>query len=69
MHLVSKADQLVHINGSVIELKKDDDILTEYSYKYTPGEFENLISDFFEVRNIWTDRDSLFSIQYLRVKQ
>lgn len=68
MHLISKVNQKIHINESVIELKKDDDILTEYSYKYTPEEFENLISDFFEVRKVWTDSNNLFSVQYLRVK-
>lgn len=69
MHLVSKVNQKVHIDGSVIELKKDDDILTEYSYKYTPEEFASLISEFFEVRKVWMDSNNLFSVQYLRVKQ
>ncbi len=67
MHLVSKADQKIHLNGSVIEMKKDDDILTEYSYKYTLKEFADLIQDFFEVRTVWTDKNNLFSVQYLRV--
>jgi dimethylhistidine N-methyltransferase len=67
MHLVSKVDQRIRLNGSLIELKKDDDILTEYSYKYTLKEFENLISEFFEVRTVWTDKNNLFSVQYLRV--
>ena len=68
MHLISKINQNIHLNGSLIELKKDENILTEYSYKYTPEEFEDLIDDFFEVRNIWMDDKNLFSIQYLRVK-
>lgn len=67
MHLVSKVDQKIHLNGSVIEMKKNDDILTEYSYKYTLKEFADLIQDFFEVRTVWTDKNSLFSVQYLRV--
>ena len=69
MHLISLTDQYVNLNGSNLYLKKGDDILTEYSYKYTPGEFENLISDFFEVRNVWMDENQYFSVQYLRVKQ
>ena len=68
MHLVSLADQNIKLNGSVIHLKKDDDILTEYSYKYMPDEFEELVSDFFEVRNVWVDENNFFSVQYLRVK-
>ncbi len=68
MHLISNEDQKVRLNGTVIELKENDDITTEYSYKYTLDEFEDLISDSFEVRNVWTDRKKLFSIQYIRVK-
>ena len=68
MHLVSKVHQKVHLNDSVIEMGENDDILTEYSYKYTLKEFENLVGDFFEVRNVWTDKNELFSVQYLRVK-
>ncbi len=69
MHLISLADQRINMNGSILHLQKNDDILTEYSYKYTPLEFENLVSDFFEVRNIWLDENKFFSVQYLRVKQ
>ncbi len=68
MHLISDQNQNVRLNGSVIKLKKDDDILTEYSYKYTLDEFKTLIADFFEVKNVWLDPKGLFSIQYLRVK-
>ncbi len=68
MHLISLADQRINLNGSVLHLKKNDDILTEYSYKYTPEEFENLVSDFFDVRNVWIDENRFFSVQYLRVK-
>ncbi len=69
MHLISLSDQSINMNESVLHLKKDDDILTEYSYKYTPEEFENLVSDFFEVRNVWVDKNQFFSVQYLRIKQ
>ena len=69
MHLISLTDQYINMNGSDLRLKKGDDILTEYSYKYTPEEFENLVSDFFEVRNVWIDENQYFSVQYLRVKQ
>ena len=68
MHLISCEPQSVQLNGSVIEFKQDEDIITEYSYKYAIGQFENLISDFFEVRKVWTDDKKFFSVQYLRVK-
>jgi dimethylhistidine N-methyltransferase len=34
MHLVSKSDQTVQLNGSVIDFKKGETIWTESSYKY-----------------------------------
>ena len=68
MHLISLSDQQININGTALQLRRGDDILTEYSYKYTPGEFEDLVSDFFEVRNVWVDENRFFSVQYLRVK-
>jgi L-histidine Nalpha-methyltransferase len=63
MHLISKEDQKVHINGSTIYFQKDESVLTEYSYKYTLQSFAELVSDYFEVRKVWTDRNHLFSIQ------
>lgn len=68
MHLTSKDYQKVHLNDSTIYFEKDESILTEYSYKYTPKSFAELVSDNFEVRRFWTDENKLFSIQYLRVK-
>jgi L-histidine Nalpha-methyltransferase len=68
MHLISENNQDVHLNGSSIHFKKNESILTEYSYKYTLDSFAELVSDYFEVRKAWTDKDQLFSIQYLRVK-
>jgi dimethylhistidine N-methyltransferase len=69
MHLISNENQNIRMNGTVINLKENDDIITEYSYKYTLKEFEELISDFFEVRKVWTDFNQLFSVQYLRVRR
>ena len=68
MHLVSVENQMVRLNGSLINFEKGEDIITEYSYKYTPEEFKELVSDFFEVRKIWMDKYRLFSIQYLQAK-
>ncbi len=68
MHLESIEDQTVRLNSSIINFEKGENIITEYSYKYTLDEFKELVSDFFEVRKIWMDKDKLFSIQYLQVK-
>ena len=68
MHLVSKEKQEVSINDSTISFEKDESILTEYSYKYTLESFAELVSDYFDVRKVWVDKNQLFSIQYLRVK-
>ena len=68
MHLVSKESQRVRLNGTLISFRKGENILTEYSYKYSTEEFADLVSDIFEVRKVWTDKNNLFSIQYLRVK-
>lgn len=64
MHLISKEEQDVRINGSVIHFLKGENILTEYSYKYSPQDFKKLLSGFFEVKKIWMDEDQLFSVQY-----
>jgi len=68
MHLISKENQNVKMNGSIINFEKGENILTEYSYKYTLESFAKLASDYFEVRKVWVDVDNLFSVQYLRVK-
>ena len=68
MHLISKENQKVHLNESTIYFEKDEAILTEYSYKYTLESFAELVSDNFEVRKVWIDKNHLFSIHYLRVK-
>lgn len=65
MHLESRSDQYVQINGTRVKVAKGESILTEYSYKYTIEAFRELVSDFYQVETVWTDRDKLFSIQYL----
>lgn len=65
MHVVSKCDQLVHINGTRIPVDEGESILTEYSYKYTLEGFRSLVSDSYRVETVWTDKDNLFSVQYL----
>lgn len=65
MHLESKSDQIININGTQIRAYKGESILTEYSHKYTIESFRDIVSDFYSVKRVWTDPDELFSIQYL----
>ncbi len=66
MHLKSKQSQSVKIDGITMTFDKGDDILTEYSYKYSLKEFEELVSGNFKVKNVWVDESNLFSVQLLK---
>ena len=68
MHLKSIGKQDIRLDGITKTFDKGDDILTEYSYKYTLKEFEELVSDNFIVKQVWIDENNLFSVQYLEVK-
>lgn len=65
MHLVSEANQQVHLNGTTIDFHKGESIHTENSYKYSLEEFRELVSSWFEVEKVWMDENEFFSIQYL----
>jgi dimethylhistidine N-methyltransferase len=68
MHLISLSDQTVHLNGYGIDLKKGEKIWTESSYKYSIEEFEALAERAgFKLKHVWTDKNRLFSVQYLTV--
>lgn len=66
MHLVSKQDQDVTIDGQTFYFKKQQNILTEYSHKYTVDDFSELAkkAGFHRVKT-WIDNDQLFSVHYL----
>lgn len=68
MRLVSKAVQRVSVGPQEFEFARGEYILTEYSYKYTLDGFARLAGEAgFSVRQVWTDPDGLFSLQYLEV--
>ena len=68
MHLVSKRDQLVQIDGKTFEFAQGESIHTEDSHKYTIEEFHTLACEAgWRVYRYWTDAEDLFSIHYLRV--
>lgn len=68
MHLVSLNKHVVNVGQSSFIINKDEHIITEYSYKYTLEDFENIASDRFDVKRVWVDDNNLFSIQYLKVR-
>lgn len=65
MHLKSKKEQLVHLNGESVHFEEGETIHTENSYKYSLAEFRALVNEWFEVKRVWTDENDLFSMQYL----
>jgi dimethylhistidine N-methyltransferase len=67
MHLKSTIDQVIKIGEHSIEFKEDETILTEYSHKYSLESFEQLCSNSFQIRKVWMDLNSYFSVQYLSV--
>ena len=70
MHLISKVDQDVMINGSGLHFNQGESILTEVSYKYTLDGFAQMAAQAgFEIRKVWLDSKKYFSVQYLVAKQ
>jgi dimethylhistidine N-methyltransferase len=70
MRLISSRNQLVTLAGEEIEFEADEYIITEYSHKYSLGEFADLARNAgLEVEQRWLDEDSLFSVQYLTVAE
>jgi dimethylhistidine N-methyltransferase len=69
MHLISRADQIVHVGDAEFCIRADETILTEVSYKYAPDEFARLAAEAgFRVGHVWTDSRRWFSVQYLIAK-
>ncbi len=66
MHLVSRENQKLHINGHCFHIEAGESLHTENSYKYAPEEFLALASRsrFRPVRH-WVDDDGLFAIYLL----
>jgi dimethylhistidine N-methyltransferase len=66
MHLVSKQEQMVTINGIGFDLYKDERILTEVSYKYTIEGFTKMVDQAgFDIREKWLDSNKYFGVLYL----
>ena len=70
MHLVSQCPQTVHVDSQEFSFEEGEYITTEYSYKYTPQDFERLAlkAGFDPVKN-WEDPHHLFSVLFLQVRK
>ena len=66
LELVSQEDQRVELGDAEFDIADGEAILTEYSHKYTLDGFAAMAEEAgFAVGRVWTDRDALFSVQYL----
>jgi len=65
MHLIGEIDQFVHLNDQKFHFRRSEKIITEFSYKYAPEEFEALAKKAgFEFVRMWTDDARLFGVFY-----
>ena len=65
MNLVSLCDQLITIRDHQFFFVRDEPIVTEYSYKHSPEEFESMAgSAGFALQKVWTDKQKLFGVFY-----
>ena len=65
MHLISEADQTVHIDALDLDIRfrKDETIHTENSYKYRPGAPEAMLAGAgFTPVSTWTDPQQWFAV-------
>lgn len=63
MQLVSTRDQTVRLDGQARRFARDEPIVTEYSYKYTPERFAGLLRMAgFQVEATWHDEREWFGI-------
>lgn len=68
MQLESRCNQEVRLGSQTIRFGQEEPITTEFSYKYSIGEFQGLARlAGFSPQMAWTDSEELFSLHYLTV--
>ena len=66
MYLDAKTQQVFQLDGQDLRFEKGESILTEYSYKYTQADIEELAENSgFRLNKIWLDNNKLFSVSHL----
>ncbi|MEY2492304.1 MAG: hypothetical protein QOH24_1255 [Verrucomicrobiota bacterium] len=69
MHLVSGAEQSVHVGDRIFRFAPGEHVVTEYSYKYSPEEMIALAGlAGLRFEEVWTDRKRLFGVFLFTVK-
>ena len=68
MHLESLSNQVTQVNGDTVSFTKGETILTEYSHKYSVKDFEELLSESYNLEKLWRDKENKFGILYFTVK-
>jgi dimethylhistidine N-methyltransferase len=71
MHLISEAEQTVHVGGREFAFGRGEKIITEFSYKHTLEGFARLASSagFREASRVWTDPERLFAVFHFAVAE
>jgi dimethylhistidine N-methyltransferase len=71
MHLISEADQTVHVGGQEFTFARGEKIITEYSYKHTLEGFARLAASagFREASRVWTDPQRWFAVFHFAVAE
>lgn len=65
LRLINSTTQTVHIGGETIVIDAGEGVLSEYSHKYTLDGFAAMAEQAgFEIAQVWTDPEQLFSVQY-----
>jgi len=68
MYIVSLMSQTVHLNGAAISFEAGERLRTEYSYKYSIPQFQQLATlAGFQPQQVWTDPQQLFSLHHLQL--
>ena len=66
MRLKSKKNNNIKINGSKYLIKKNEEIHTENSHKYTIKSFKNIANEAgWKIKKTWVDDKKLFSVHCL----
>ena len=66
IELVSQTDQTFEVGDTPFDIADGEAILTEYSHKYTLEGFAAMANAAgFSVEKVWTDKEQLFSVQFL----
>jgi len=69
MHLISQADQIIHLAEREFHFEPGEKIITEFSYKYTTDGFCKLAAQSgFRAERIWTDHRHWFGVFYFTVQ-